>query len=105
MGSVLRADCPACGYGARISAGHGGEGVEMEPHVCLDCCEIVDVAVAAGDDATEVHLLHRCPDCGGDNLRAFHYQPFYEDLEPLLLSDGCPKCGTPTYVSSVGIWD
>src|SRR6266511_3710514 len=49
MGVLLDAECPNCGYTARIAAGYGGAGIEWEPYVCHDCRELVDVAVGASE--------------------------------------------------------
>ena len=107
MGVLLQAACLACGHEVGLFAGFGFEGVEMEPRVCLDCREIVSVAVAdrlhRPDPSPDVN---QCPDCGGKNLQPFDYEVLGGDEpEPSVRSGPCPRCGASVNVYSAGVWD
>jgi ssDNA-binding Zn-finger/Zn-ribbon topoisomerase 1 len=107
MGDLLRARCHACGHQVELLAGFGFEGVELEPRVCLDCRELVSVAVAdrlqRPDPPPE---LNQCPDCGGRNLQPFSQELLAGDESaPSVRSGPCPSCGAAVNLSSAGTWD
>src|SRR6266567_2184590 len=106
MGELLRASCPACGHEVELLAGFGFAGVELEPRLCLDCRELVSVAVADRLRPDPPPDLNHCPDCAGTNLRPFRHQLLAGDeSEPSLRSAPCPSCGAAVDVSSAGSWD
>ena len=105
MGVLLQADCSACGYGVQVLAGFGMAGVGYEPRICLDCREIVAVAVTDVLNRLGPNELGHCPDCGGKNVQAFSYEQPDDEIEPSPRSNPCPKCGSPLNVREAGDWD
>lgn len=107
MGVLLWAECPACGYEAELFAGFGFKGLAFEPRICLDCRDIVSVAV---EDRLG-HLdpdgeLNECPSCGGTNFQPFSYEAVNATgTAPSVRTGSCPKCGAAVNVYDVGMWD
>jgi hypothetical protein len=113
VGALLSAECSTCGYTAEIFAGFGFSGIEMEPHLCHDCREIVDVVVAVHLPTPDAPDLGRCPRCGGIEIQPLTY-PLDGSLEEPQrdggvdcgsAADPCPKCEGLLTVSVAGVWD
>jgi hypothetical protein len=90
-----------------LLAGFGVEGIKMELRVCLDCREIVSMAVEdrlrRPDPSPD---LNHCPDCGGENLQPLSYEVLDGDeTEPSVRSGPCPRCGAAVNVYCAGVWD
>ena len=108
MGDLYEAACSGCGYRAEgLQDGAGLVGTFLEPMVCRNCRDLVNVVVAdfyssAGPD------LSSCPQCGGVDLVALPKVAFDEQisgegfrLEPRVLR---PRCGGGLLVRPVGHW-
>jgi hypothetical protein len=106
MGALLQAECVACGHEVELLAGLGFEGIELESRVCLDCREIVSVAVEDRLHRPDpLPDLNQCPDRGGKNLQPLPQVLNGDEAEPSVPSVPCPRCDASMNVYSSGTWD
>ena len=107
MGVLLWAECPTCGHEAELFAGSGFKGLALEPRICLDCRDIVSVAVEDRFGRLDPDgELNHCPSCGGTNFQQFGYDAANAtETLPSVRTCSCPKCGGSVHVDAVGTWD
>jgi hypothetical protein len=108
MGDLYEAACFGCGYRAEgLQDGAGLIGTFLEPMVCRDCRELVNIVVAdfystAGPD------LSSCPRCGGAHLIALPKVAFEEQISRagfrLQPRGVCPRCGGGLSIRPAGHW-
>ena len=108
MGDLYEAACSRCGYRAEgLKDGAGLVGTFLEPMVCCDCRELVNVVTA--DLYSELGPeLNACPQCGGRRLAGLPKRSLGEQALKGVFRFGrraeCPRCGGPLAVTPTGQW-
>jgi hypothetical protein len=108
MGDMYEAACSGCGYQAEgLQDGAGLIGTFLEPMICQDCRELVNVVVEDFFSSGGPNLSS-CPRCGGARLTALPKLALGEQTSGegfrLQRQTMCPRCGGRLVIRPAGHW-
>jgi len=90
VGIITQVECDSCGYTSLLHYGRGWADA-VEPSVCMECRELVDVPIDSSMVLTGKHGA--CPRCERGAVLSW------------IQARQCPKCSGPISENHCGFWD